>query len=53
MELPQWIPKCEMFGAQCFDAVMSKGCYKQCQTNCIEECKMLFSNKNIDTFLVN
>ena len=28
-----------MFGAHCFDAVMSKECYKQCQNNCIEGCE--------------
>ena len=39
MELPQWMPKCEMFGAHCFDAVISKEYYKQCQTNCIKDCK--------------
>ena len=37
-ELPQWMPNCEMFGAHCFDAVISKECFKQCQTNCIEDC---------------
>ena len=26
MALPQWILKCEMFGAHCFDVVLSKAC---------------------------
>ena len=39
-----------MFGTHCFDADMDE-CYKQCQTNCIEACEMLLSNKKIDTFL--
>ena len=39
-----------MFGTHYFDADMDE-CYKQCQTNCIEACEMLLSNKNIDTFL--